>query len=582
MRRVIGRLTAISLVLASLLASAAVTEASPFFSATGSMTTVRLAAAAAPLPDGRVLVAGGRGTGPYLSSAETYDPATGTFTATGSMGTARYQAAAAPLPDGRVLVAGGFNASVLQSAEIYDPVTGTFSPTGSMGTGRWGPAAAPLPDGRILVVGGTNSGGNSQSAEIYDPVTGTFSPTGSMGTVRWRAAASPLPNGQVLVAGGQGGLILSSAEIYDPVTGTFSPTGSMATARWDLATAPLPDGQILVAGGGNSGGYLSSAEIYNPVTETFSPTVPMATARSEPVASLLPDGRVLVAGGFDGSAQLSSAVTYNTDPEAQTTNAEFGEQVVGEETGVLPVTVTNLGSAVLRISGPAAIGGSNPGDFQISSNRCSGRNLAFGQTCRVWVHASPSSESQKAASLTLPSNSTTPIQADLIVFGIPLVVGPSGEVGPTGGIGPTGSTGPTGGAGPSGPTANTGPAGPKGPTGDRGPRGPAPGISFAARAFRGLNPGRATVATVTCPKGAGGCTVFRARTSWHGASGSRSLATTARLKVPEGSRIRIRAILPAGLAGKLRNRDARGHLAVTVGARTSTGRTVLRRSFRPL
>ena len=44
------------------------------------------------LPYGKVLVAGGNGNGGSgLSSAELYDPATGTWTATGSLGTARYR-----------------------------------------------------------------------------------------------------------------------------------------------------------------------------------------------------------------------------------------------------------------------------------------------------------------------------------------------------------------------------------------------------------------------------------------------------------------------------------------------------------
>jgi hypothetical protein len=242
----------------------------------GSMATPRRGAVAARLPDGRVLVAGGSyddGTEHELASAEAFDPATGAFTPVGAMGTARVRAAAAALPDGRVLVAGGNNGSSrLSSAEVFTPSTGAFTPVGEMNTERAREAAAPLPDGRMLIAGGA-AGANAaalRSAEVFDPATNSFSSAGigAMGTARRAPAAAPLPGGRVLIAGGSNGdfgeSYLSSAEVFDPSTNTFSSAGigALGVNRTGAIAAPLPDGRVLVAGGYDGSVRFSSAEIF--------------------------------------------------------------------------------------------------------------------------------------------------------------------------------------------------------------------------------------------------------------------------------------------------------------------------------
>jgi hypothetical protein len=136
------------------------------------------------LQDGRVLVAGGiepraddEATPMTVADAELYDPATGTFSATGPMGTPRVAAAAASLPDGGVLLAGGaetftkikrsWYTSPTTIGELFDPVTGTFSPTDPMARPRSGAVAVGLADGSVLVAGGEDIDPSFVTAEVY-------------------------------------------------------------------------------------------------------------------------------------------------------------------------------------------------------------------------------------------------------------------------------------------------------------------------------------------------------------------------------------------------------------------------------
>ena len=269
------------------------------WSATGNMGTPRSLHTATTLNDGRVLVAGGVDCTIYVSvvysSAELFDPATGTWVATGSMTTARSGHTATLLNDGRVLVVSGL------TSDIFNPATDTWAATGNLTTARSLHTATLLNNGQVLAVSGS-------TAEIFDPATSTWSATGNLTTAHYRHTAMLLTDGRVLVAGGlNGGVSNNSAEIFDPATGTWSPTGSMSTSRRDHTATMLNEGRVLVAGGTNSTSMLNSAEIYDPATGTWSPTGSMINAREEHTATRLNDGRVLAVGG-EGSGSCCAEV----------------------------------------------------------------------------------------------------------------------------------------------------------------------------------------------------------------------------------------------------------------------------------
>jgi hypothetical protein len=80
------------------------------------------------------------------------------------MAEARTYHTATLLPSGKVLVAGGGDEN--STAEFYDPATGSFSTTGGMEIGRSGHTATLLPNGSVLVAGGGIFAGLA-SAELY-------------------------------------------------------------------------------------------------------------------------------------------------------------------------------------------------------------------------------------------------------------------------------------------------------------------------------------------------------------------------------------------------------------------------------
>ena len=125
--------------------------------------------------------------------------AQGTWTVTGALNTARAFHTATLLPNGKVLVAGGETYSnggfYFSSAELYDPATGTWTATGALNTTHSSHTATLLPNGKVLLTGSdTGYGSGGSSAELYDPATGTWTATGALNTGRHDLAAILLLN----------------------------------------------------------------------------------------------------------------------------------------------------------------------------------------------------------------------------------------------------------------------------------------------------------------------------------------------------------------------------------------------------
>ncbi|MBM3944899.1 MAG: hypothetical protein FJ317_05330, partial [SAR202 cluster bacterium] len=152
-----------------------------------------------------------RSSGGQTSSGTTGQISLGKFTLTlNAMADSRSFHSALLLPDGRVLIVGGKAKGVSEwpivhrRTEIYNPATGAWMETGEMVNERQSPAVALLPDGRVIVAGGTNTSIDPyNSTEVWDPATGQWSDAGDMSNYRETPQAVTLKDGRPLVTGGR-------------------------------------------------------------------------------------------------------------------------------------------------------------------------------------------------------------------------------------------------------------------------------------------------------------------------------------------------------------------------------------------
>ena len=164
----------------------------------------------------------------------------------GSMGTPRDGHTAVRLLDGRVLVVGGANGDENDtSAELYDPASGTWSATGNM----LKPHVASRP--RCCATAGCSWG--MSTTRRGDAITVQRCTTRKAGPGprpgRWSTAARRHGHVAARRQGARAGTI-GSSELYDPDSGTWTATGKMAThasqprghpaARWQGARGGRP------------------------------------------------------------------------------------------------------------------------------------------------------------------------------------------------------------------------------------------------------------------------------------------------------------------------------------------------------
>ncbi len=203
-------------------------------------------------------------------------PSPGTIVAGPLLNEARMGHTLATLPDGRVVLFGGHGTGfkALASAEIWSPSGEAFTTLTMRHSHDW-PAFAMLDDGRFLLAGGSADLGIPKyaEAELFDPKTDSFTAVGNLVRFRSGSGAVALSNGLVLVAGAwwTHNDAHTYGEVFNPATATFSATGALKTRRAYPIVLPTSDNRAIVLGGYgvNGGANIPSTEEFDPATGEF-------------------------------------------------------------------------------------------------------------------------------------------------------------------------------------------------------------------------------------------------------------------------------------------------------------------------
>lgn len=217
----------------------------------GSMSVPRWGHTATLLPGGDVLVIGGcssEGAVVCSPTAERFSPALGTFSPAGALAKSRTLHTATALPDGSVLVVGGKDdlfSPPLARVERWLPSGAGFVAEESLPEGRVGHGAVRLGSGDVLLAGGSILTGVADvpvaTALRFRVGDRRWESAGTMSTARTDAASARLASGAALVAGGKQGVApqtpVTGADLYTELS-----QGGGCALDGDCVTGHCADG----------------------------------------------------------------------------------------------------------------------------------------------------------------------------------------------------------------------------------------------------------------------------------------------------------------------------------------------------
>ncbi len=282
------------------------------------------------LPDGRVLILGGldasrlalnQGETFDLPSGALYDPRTGMFTLLPrALRVPRHNHTATLLPEGKVLVTGGrHEEEILASAELFDPVTGESRLLDAqLHTARVRPTASLLNDGRVLIAGGRSKKDALESVEVFDPVAQTFVKLRpKLREERFNHTATVLPTGEILIAGGR------EDEDQDPTRDTelYYQPGHDTTPPAVLEVTPAAGATGVVRTPLIAIRFSEPINVTTLKSGTLTLTGPTSAGSNGPVAGTVSPGEEGLLAFFVPAVQLGAGATYTLTLQGLTDRA---------------------------------------------------------------------------------------------------------------------------------------------------------------------------------------------------------------------------------------------------------------------
>lgn len=258
--------------------------------------------------------------------------------------------------------------------------------------------SGPDPTSALVVAAGGGGGGSA----------GNFGDGGAGGAAgaAGSAGATGTGPGAIVQDGGGGGEAGSASAGGAGGAGSPAGTGSDDLAGctgWDGSAGygglGSSDSGCRAGGGGGGGGRYGGGGGGASGTNDF---VAGGSGGGGGGSSLVPAGGSLA---LDATGVPEVVVSYPAPDVVTPASLDFGSAAIGAASAAKTVTLSDTGSVPIGVSS-VTLGGTNPGDFTVTSDGCSGKSVASGGSCSVQVAFAPAATGARTATLNLVDDAT--------------------------------------------------------------------------------------------------------------------------------------------------------------------------------